>query len=148
MKIVLDKVAAMLAAAILVMVPWIALLGDKATTALVISSMCVIALGFTARGEILRSPWMVLAGFFAGWCFIGGPSQMAPEGHVLREGFSIGFTVRDALKVQSVSSLATIGFFVVYHMGLSGVGSHGAKSQVKDAKKSGPSDLSWTSFER
>jgi hypothetical protein len=147
MKVVLDKVATMLAAAILAMVPWIALLGDKTTTALVVSSMCVLALAFTARGEIIRSPWFVLAGCLAGWFFIGGPSQMAPEGHVLREGLANGFTIRDAVKVQSIASLTTISFFLVYHMSQSRSVSQGSKKSPRDAGANTAEGMVWRSSE-
>ncbi len=143
MKLVLDKLATMFVAAIVVMVPWIVMLGEKATTPLVVCCLCVLALVFTARGEILRSPWLVLAGCFAGWCFIGGANQLAPEGHSLREGFSVGFTLRDAIKVQSVASFATLGFFLVYHLGISGGAPKTSKRQQEEKAKSSDAELFW-----
>ena len=148
MKLVLDKVATMLFAAVVMMVPFLAMLGEKGTTPLVVCSLCALALVSTARGEIVRSPWLVLAGCLAGWCFIGGANQLAPEGHSLREGFSVGFTLRDAVKAQSVSSLATIGFFLVYHIGLSGAPSKATKSSLPEDTKSGRSELFWMPSER
>lgn len=147
MKLVLDKVATIFFAAVVMMVPWIAMLGEKGTTPLVFCSLCALALVFTARGEILRSPWLVLAGCFAGWCFVGGANQLAPDGHSLRDGFSVGFTLRDAMKAQSASSLVTIGFFLVYHMGLSGHTSKDSKRSRTEETTSAQADLSWTPSE-
>jgi len=143
MKVILDKLATIFVAAIVMMIPWIAMLGEKGITSLVVCSLCALALVFTARGEIVRSPWLVLAGCLAGWFFIGGAHQMAPEGHSLREGFSAGVTIRDALRAQSVSSFATIGFFLVYHMGLSGNASKAPKKAGKEEIKSSQAELFW-----
>lgn len=143
MKVVLDKVATIFVAAIVIMIPWIAMLGEKGLSPLAVCALCALALVFTARGEIVRSPWLVLAGCCAGWVFIGGASQLAPEGHSLREGFSVGFTLRDAVKAQSVSSFVTIGFFLVYHMGLSGIASRPPKKAGKEDPKSAQAELSW-----
>jgi len=143
MKVVLDKVATIFVAAIVIMIPWIAMLGEKGITPMVVCLLCALALMFTARGEVLRSPWLVLVGCLAGWLFIGGAHQMAPEGHSLREGFAVGVTLRDALRAQSVSSFATIGFFLVYHIGLSGNPPKAPKKACNEETKSARAELFW-----
>jgi len=74
--------ATIFVAAIVIMIPWIAMLGEKGITPLVVCLLCALALMFTARGEVLRSPWLVLVGCLAGWLFVGEAPKRAGKQEV------------------------------------------------------------------